>query len=76
MVTVFEATLRQAATDLDGLGARWAMIGGVAVSARPAEMAQFRPETTLNATTNAEYAAMRVRVVRQVCFALSNDSLQ
>ncbi|GAB3244302.1 type I restriction endonuclease subunit R [Nocardioides dilutus] len=34
--------------------------------------AQFRPETTLNATTNAEYAAMRVRVMRQVHFSTAD----
>lgn len=33
------------------------------------KMAQFRPETTLNETTNAHYAAMRVRVMRQVHFS-------
>ncbi|MFC7625568.1 type I restriction endonuclease subunit R [Microlunatus sp. GCM10028923] len=36
------------------------------------KLAQFRPETTLNATTNAEYAAMRVRVMRQVHFSTSD----
>ncbi len=34
------------------------------------KMAQFRPATTLNATTNAEYAAVRARVMRQVHFRL------
>lgn len=33
------------------------------------KMAQFRPETSLNATTNEQYAAMRVRVMRQVHFS-------
>ena len=33
-MTPFEATLRRAVADLDALGAPWAMIGGVAVSAR------------------------------------------
>ncbi|MCO5968931.1 type I restriction endonuclease subunit R [Actinoallomurus soli] len=37
------------------------------------KMAQFRPETTLNATTNAEYAAMRVRVMRQVRFSTADQ---
>ena len=32
MVTAFEATVRQAASDLDELGLRWAMVGGLAVS--------------------------------------------
>ncbi|MGH1561444.1 type I restriction endonuclease subunit R [Mumia sp. DW29H23] len=36
------------------------------------KMAQFRPETTLNETTNAEYAAMRVRVMRQVHFSTAD----
>lgn len=35
-MTPFEANLRQAAADLEDLGVRWAMIGGVAVSARSA----------------------------------------
>src|SRR6476661_11118020 len=33
------------------------------------KMAQFRPETTRNETTNDNYVAMRVRVVRQVHFS-------
>ncbi|MFC7386946.1 type I restriction endonuclease subunit R [Sphaerisporangium rhizosphaerae] len=37
------------------------------------KMAQFRPETTLNATTNAEYAAMQVRVMRQVHFSTADQ---
>ena len=37
------------------------------------KMAQFRPETTLNSTTNAEYAAMRVRVMRQVHFSTADQ---
>ena len=37
------------------------------------KMAQFRPETTLNETTNAEYAAMRVRVMRQVHFSTADQ---
>ncbi|MER7547965.1 DEAD/DEAH box helicase family protein [Spirillospora sp. NPDC127506] len=37
------------------------------------KMAQFRPETSLNATTNAEYAAMRVRVMRQVHFSTADQ---
>jgi type I restriction enzyme, R subunit len=36
------------------------------------KMAQFRPETTLNATTNAEYAVMRIRVMRQVHFSTAD----
>ncbi|GAA4049077.1 type I restriction endonuclease subunit R [Nonomuraea soli] len=37
------------------------------------KMAQFRPETTLNEKTNAEYAAMRVRVMRQVRFSTADQ---
>ncbi|MEV4733125.1 type I restriction endonuclease [Saccharopolyspora sp. NPDC049426] len=37
------------------------------------KMAQFWPETSLNATTNAEYAAMRVRVMRQVHFSTADQ---
>jgi type I restriction enzyme R subunit len=37
------------------------------------KMAQFRPETTLNETTNAHYAAMRVRVMRQVHFSTAGQ---
>lgn len=37
------------------------------------KMAQFRPETTLNETTRAEYAAMRVRVMRQVHFSTADQ---
>ena len=37
------------------------------------KMAQFRPETSLNATTNAQYAAMRVRVMRQVHFSTADQ---
>jgi len=37
------------------------------------KMAQFRPDTTMNATTNAEYAAMRVRVMRQVHFSTADQ---
>ena len=36
------------------------------------KMAQFQPETTLNETTNAYYAAMRVRVMRQVHFSTAD----
>ena len=36
------------------------------------KMAQFRPETNLNATTNEQYAAMRVRVMRQVHFSTAD----
>jgi type I restriction enzyme R subunit len=36
-------------------------------------MAQFRPETSLNETTNAHYAAMRVRVMRQVHFSSADQ---
>ncbi len=36
-------------------------------------MAQFRPETRLNATTNEQYAAMRVRVMRQVHFSTADQ---
>ncbi|MEV7093279.1 DEAD/DEAH box helicase family protein [Amycolatopsis sp. NPDC051045] len=37
------------------------------------KMAQFRPETSLNATTNGQYAAMRVRVMRQVYFSTADQ---
>lgn len=37
------------------------------------KMAQFRPETNLNATTNEQYAAMRVRVMRQVHFSTADQ---
>ncbi|MCX5155576.1 DEAD/DEAH box helicase family protein [Streptomyces sp. NBC_00291] len=37
------------------------------------KMAQFRPETSLNATTTAHYEAMRVRVVRQVRFSTADQ---
>ncbi|WP_241005170.1 type I restriction endonuclease subunit R [Nocardioides sp. zg-1228] len=37
------------------------------------KMAQFRPETTLNETTNVHYAAMRVRVMRQVHFSTADQ---
>ncbi len=37
------------------------------------KMAQFRPETTLNETTNAHYAAMRVRVMRQVHYSTADQ---
>lgn len=37
------------------------------------KMAQFRPETSLNATTNEQYAAMRVRVMRQVHFSTADQ---
>ncbi|UGT53960.1 type I restriction endonuclease subunit R [Nocardia asteroides] len=37
------------------------------------KMAQFRPETSLNATTNEQYAAMRVRVMRQVHFSTADN---
>ncbi len=36
------------------------------------KVAQFRPETSLNATTTAQYAAMRVRVMRQVHFSTAD----
>lgn len=36
------------------------------------KMAQFRPETSLNATTSEQYAAMRVRVMRQVHFSTAD----
>ena len=36
------------------------------------KMAQFRPETSLNATTTEQYAAMRVRVMRQVHFSTAD----
>ncbi len=36
-------------------------------------MAQFKPADELNATTNAEYAAMRVRVMRQVHYSTKNQ---
>lgn len=37
------------------------------------KMAQFRPDTTLNATTNIQYDAMRVRVMRQVHFSTADQ---
>lgn len=37
------------------------------------KVAQFRPETTLNETTNAHYAAMRLRVMRQVHFSTADQ---
>ncbi|HEV2633816.1 MAG TPA: DEAD/DEAH box helicase family protein [Actinocrinis sp.] len=37
------------------------------------KLAQFRPETTLNTKTNADYAAMRVRVVQQVHFSTADQ---
>ena len=37
------------------------------------KMAQFRPETSLNATTNDQYAAMRVRVMQQVHFSTADQ---
>jgi type I restriction enzyme R subunit len=37
------------------------------------KMAQFRPETSLNVTTNEQYAAMRVRVMRQVYFSTADQ---
>lgn len=37
------------------------------------KMAQFRPETSLNATTNEQYAAMQVRVIRQVHFSTADQ---
>jgi type I restriction enzyme, R subunit len=37
------------------------------------KMAQFRPETSLNATTTEQYAAMRVRVMRQVHFSTADQ---
>src|SRR6476661_6280021 len=37
------------------------------------KVAQFRPETSLNATTNEQYAAMRVRVMRQVHFSTADQ---
>lgn len=37
------------------------------------KMAQFRPDTSLNATTNEQYAAMRVRVMRQVHFSTADQ---
>lgn len=39
------------------------------------KMAQFRPETLLNATTTAHYEAMRVRVVRQVHFSTADQRI-
>ena len=36
------------------------------------KMAQFRPETGLNATTTAQYSTMRVRVMRQVHFSTAD----
>jgi type I restriction enzyme R subunit len=47
--------------------------GVVYVGGGRLKMAQFRPETTLNPTTNAEYAAMRVRVMRQVHFSTADQ---
>ncbi|CCQ18111.1 putative uncharacterized protein [Rhodococcus sp. AW25M09] len=37
------------------------------------KVAQFRPETSLNATSNEQYAAMRVRVMRQVHFSTADQ---
>ncbi|WP_067504467.1 type I restriction endonuclease subunit R [Actinoplanes sp. TFC3] len=37
------------------------------------KMAQFRPETSLNVTTNEQYVAMRVRVMRQVHFSTADQ---
>ncbi|WP_017933102.1 type I restriction endonuclease subunit R [Nocardioides sp. Iso805N] len=37
------------------------------------KMATFRPETSLNATTSAEYASMRMRVIRQVHFSTADQ---
>ena len=37
------------------------------------KMAQFRPETSLNPTTVEQYAAMRVRVIRQVHFSTADQ---
>ncbi|WP_433955351.1 type I restriction endonuclease subunit R [Janibacter indicus] len=37
------------------------------------KMAQFRPDTTLNPTTVEQYAAMRVRVMRQVHFSTADQ---
>ena len=37
------------------------------------KMAQFRPETSLNATTNEQYGLMRVRVMRQVRFSTADQ---
>ncbi|WP_411108237.1 type I restriction endonuclease subunit R [Streptomyces sp. c-19] len=37
------------------------------------KMAQFRPETSLNATTVSHYESMRVRVVRQVHFSTADQ---
>ncbi|WP_333768185.1 type I restriction endonuclease subunit R [Streptomyces sp. IBSBF 2435] len=37
------------------------------------KMAQFRPETSLNATSTAHYEATRVRVVRQVHFSTADQ---
>ncbi len=37
------------------------------------KVAQFRPDTNLNATTVAQYAAMRVRVMRQVHFSTADQ---
>ncbi|MEK8172411.1 DEAD/DEAH box helicase family protein [Streptomyces sp. M19] len=37
------------------------------------KMAQFRPETSLNATTVSHYEAMRVRVVQQVHFSTADQ---
>ena len=43
------------------------------VGAGRLKMAQFRPETSLNATTVEQYAAMRVRVMRQVHFSTAHQ---
>lgn len=37
------------------------------------KMAQFRPETSLNSTTSEQYAAVRVRVMRQVHFSTADQ---
>ena len=47
--------------------------GVVYIGGGKLKMAQFRPDTSLNATTVEQYAAMRVRVVRQVHFSTADQ---
>ena len=47
--------------------------GVVYIGGGKLKMAQFRPDTSLNATTVEQYAAMRVRVMRQVHFSTADQ---
>ena len=47
--------------------------GVVYIGGGKLKMAQFRPDTSLNATTAGQYAAMRVRVMRQVHFSTADQ---